>query len=114
MAEEVKDASVNVPRAIFLSIFIKGALGFATYIFILYVFGNPEGTLNAPYGLPFVQIFYNASNSKSGTTALTSLLIAMYMCATFDFVASAYRQAWAFSRNGGLPVSRIFSQVSAR
>ena len=112
MAEEVENASMNVPRAMFVTIFINGALGFATYIFILYCFGNPEETLSAPYGLPFVQIFYNALQSKAGVTALTSLLIAMYIFATIGFVASASRQAWAFSRDNGLPFSRIFKRVS--
>jgi len=91
--------------------FINGALGFAAYIFILYCFGNPEETLGAPYGNPFVQIFYNALNSKAGTTALTSLLIALYIVATFGLLASASRQAWAFSRHNGLPFSSVFKQV---
>jgi len=111
MAEEVQNAAVNVPRAMISTIFINGALGFATYIFILYCFGNPAETLNTPYGMPFVQIFYNATKSKAGTTVLTSLLIAMYIFATFGFVASASRQAWAFSRDNGLPFSRVFKRV---
>lgn len=112
MAEEVQDAAINVPRAMFLTIFINGALGFATYIFMLYCFGNVAEALKYTYGLPFVEIFYNALGSKTGATALISLLIAMYIFATFCFVAAASRQAWAFSRDGGLPLSRFFSRVS--
>ena len=111
MAEEVQNASINVPRAMFFTIFINGALGFATYIVILYCFGNPEQTLGSPYGFPFIQIFYNATNSKAGTTAMTSFLIAMYIFATFGFVASASRQAWAFARDNGLPGSKFFKRV---
>ncbi|KAK5111932.1 hypothetical protein LTR85_011679 [Meristemomyces frigidus] len=114
MAEEVENASINVPRAMFFTIFINGALGFATYIFMLYCFGNPEAALSSPYGLPFVEIFYNALQSKAGTTAMTSVLIAMYIFATFGFVAAASRQAWAFSRNNGLPLSRYFKRVDPR
>lgn len=112
MAEEVQDAAINVPRAMFFTIFINGALGFATYIFILYSFGDPEKALNNKYGLPFIEIFYNATGSKAGTIAMISLLVTMYICATFCFVASASRQAWAFSRDGGLPLSRLFKRVS--
>jgi amino acid transporter len=112
MAEEVQNASMNVPRAMFFTIFINGALGFSTYIFILYCFGDPNEALKGTYGLPFIEIFYNATGSKAGTTAMISLLIAMYIFATFGFVASASRQAWAFSRDGGLPLSRLFSRVS--
>lgn len=111
MAEEVQDAAINVPRAMFFTIFINGALGFATYIFILYCFGDPDKTFTFDYGLPFVAILYNAVQSKAGATAMISLLIAMYIFATFGFFASASRQAWAFSRDGGLPFSRTLNQV---
>lgn len=111
MAEEVQNAAMNVPRAMFFTIFINGALGFVTYILVLYSFGNPEKALNSTYGLPFIEIFYNALNSKAGTTAVISLLIAMYIFATFAFLAAASRQAWAFSRDNGLPLSRIFRRV---
>lgn len=111
MAEEVQNASINVPRAMFFTIFINGALGFATYIYILYCFGNPMDALNAPYPLPFIEIFLNAIQSKAGTTAIISVLLAMYVFATFGFIASASRQAWAFSRDNGLPFSRLFKKV---
>ena len=81
------------------------------YIVILFGIGDPEKTLTTPIGWPFVQIFYTATQSKAGTTVMTSLLIAMYNFATFGFSAAASRQAWAFSRDSGLPFSNIFDQV---
>ena len=113
-AEEVQNASVNVPRAMVFTIFINGALGFATYIVILYCFGNVEKTLYTPYGFPFIQIFYNATQSTAGTTVMISILIVMYVSATFGFLASASRQAWAFARDDGLPFSSLFKRVSSR
>ena len=95
----------------FFTIFINGALGFATYIIILFCFDNVEETLSAPYGFPFIQIFYNGTQSKAGATAMTSVLIAMYIFATFGFVASASRQAWAFARDNGLPFSNVSKRV---
>jgi choline transport protein len=114
MAEEVANASSNVPKAMISTVCINGALGLATYIFILYCFGNPEETLGTPFGLPFIQIFQTALQSQAATTALTCLLISLYTFATFNFVASASRQAWAFARDNGLPYSRLFSRVSVR
>lgn len=110
MAEEVKDAAVNVPRAMLSTIFINGAFGFATYIYILYCLGNPEDVLSFQ-GLAFVEIFLNATHSAIGTSVMTALLLTLYVCATFGFVASASRQAWAFSRDGGLPMSDILRRV---
>jgi choline transport protein len=77
----------------------------------LYCFGDPEETLGPPYGQPFIQIFQNALQSRGGTTVLTSLLITMYVFATFGFVASASRQTWAFSRDNGLPLSWWLKKV---
>ena len=111
MAEEVKDAAMNVPRAMLSTIFINGAFGFATYIFILYCFGNPEDVLSFQ-GLAFVEIFLNATGSAVGTSVMTALLLTLYVCATFGFIASASRQAWAFSRDGGIPGSKYLSRVS--
>lgn len=112
MAEEVKNAAVNVPRAMFYTIFINGSLGFASYIYILYCFGDPVKALNTDYPFPFIEIFQNALQSRAGVTAMVSFLLAMYVFATFGFVASASRQAWAFSRDNGLPLSRYFKKVS--
>jgi choline transport protein len=84
----------------------------ATYcIVILFCIGDPQTTLTTPIGWAFVQIFYTATQSKAGTAVMTPLLIAMYIFATFGFVAAASRQAWAFSRDFGLPFSNIFNQV---
>jgi choline transport protein len=114
MAEEVVNASSNVPKAMISTVCINGALGLATYIFLLYCFGNPEETLSTPFGQPFIQVFYTALQSRAATTALTCLLLSLYTFATFNFVASASRQAWAFSRDNGLPYSRLFSKVSVQ
>lgn len=114
MAEEVQNAAVNVPRAMIFTICINGALGFATFIFLLYCFGSPGAALGTDYFFPFIEIFYNATNSKAGTTAMVSLLLAMYIFATFCFMASASRQAWAFSRDGGIPLSRLWRRVRPR
>ena len=111
MAEEVQNAAINVPRAMFFTIFINGALGFAAYVFMLYCFGDPNEILKFTYGLPFIEIFYVAVKSKAGATAMISLLVAMYIFATFAFLASASRQAWAFSRDGGLPAYSLFRKV---
>lgn len=110
-AEEVQNAPMNVPRAMFFTIFINGAMGFTMYLVILFCMGDVEQALGTPTGFPFIEIFRNATQSKTAATVLTSVLITMYICATFNFMASASRQAWAFARDGGLPFSNLFKQV---
>lgn len=102
---------MNVPRAMFFTMFVNGSLGFATLIVILFCFGDVETTIASP--LPFIQIFYNGTQSLAGATVMTCILLFMYTAATFGFLASASRQAWAFARDNGLPFSRIFKRVRA-
>ncbi|KAK2737892.1 hypothetical protein FQN57_007343 [Myotisia sp. PD_48] len=114
MAEEVINAPKNVPRAMFFTIFINGAMGFAMYLVILFCFGDPEKTLEGPTGYPFIEIFSQATQSRTAATVMTCVMITMYICATFNFMASASRQAWAFARDGGLPFSHVFRRVQTK
>jgi choline transport protein len=98
LAEEVKNASINVPRSMFFTIFLNGALGLSMMISILFCIGNVDDALATPTGYPFIEIFHNATQSNTGATAMASILVAMIVFATFGFLASASRQMWAFAR----------------
>lgn len=111
MAEEVKNAAVNVPRSMFFTIFVNGALVFGSIIALLYSIGDVDAALNSPTGWPFIEIFYQATQSKGGATAMTSVLIVLIVCATFGYVASASRQLWAFARDRGVPGWQLISRV---
>lgn len=111
MAEEVKNAAVNVPRSMFFTIFVNGALGFGSIIALLYSIGDVDAALSSPTGWPFIEIFYQATQSKGGATAMTSVLIVLIVCATFGYVASASRQLWAFARDRGVPGWQLISKV---
>ena len=114
MAEEVKNAAVNVPRSMFFTIFLNGALGIASFIALLFSVGDIDDALATNTGWPFIEIFYNATNSKAGATAMTSLLIALIVFATFSYVASASRQLWAFARDRAVPGWQYISIVDKR
>jgi amino acid transporter len=82
----------------FFTIFLNGALGFAMILAILFCIGDVNNAMSTPTGYPFIEIFKNATQSKTGATAMTSILISMIIFATFGYVASASRQLWAFAR----------------
>ena len=83
----------------FFTIFLNGALGFAMMVSILFCIGNVDNALSTPTGYPFIEMFRNATQSDAGATAMTSILIALIIFATFGYVASASRQMWAFARS---------------
>lgn len=110
MAEEVKNARVNVPNALMASVTINGLLGVGMMIAILFTLGTTENiatiTSAAISGSPTVDYFYLVLNDSGFATGLTSLLIAMFIFACVAVLASTSRVTWAFARDNGLPGSK--------
>lgn len=94
------------------TILLNGTLGFATILALVFCFGDVDTALSSPTGYDFIEVFQNATNNVAGTSVMTSILIALVICATFGFLASASRQTWAFARDRGLPFSNFLSKVS--
>lgn len=94
------------------SLFLNGALGFVMLVTYLFCIGNVEDILSTPTGYPFIQVFYNVTNSHGGASAMTSILIVLTVCGCISNVATASRQLFAFARDGGMPFSAFLSHVS--
>ena len=45
MSEEMQNAALNVPRAIFTSVFLNGVLGFAMLMALLFCLGDIQNAL---------------------------------------------------------------------
>ena len=103
MSEEVKDATIVVPRTILASIVINGILGFVMLIVILFSVGDIEEALNTPTGFPFMEIFLQGTRSVWGSAVMTAIIISLSLCAVLGVVASASRVLWAFARDRGVP-----------
>ena len=113
MSEEIQNASVVVPKSIMLSTLINGALGLGITITVLFCMGSVEDAVNSPTGFPFMEIFFQATNSLTGTTVMISICIVMALSAQAGLLAAASRMCWSFARDRGLPGWRYISQVSA-
>jgi choline transport protein len=83
----------------------------ATFIFCI---GDIDEVLASPTNEPFIQVFFNATQSRAAATTMTSIIIVMLTSACISEVATASRQLWSFARDGGLPYSRWLSHVSTR
>lgn len=80
----------------------------------VYNLGDLEAVLNTPTGYPFIQVFYNATGSKGGATAMTLILTLSAMANAMTNMATASRQLWAFARDGGVPFHSWFAKVQPR
>lgn len=92
---------------------INGVSGFIMVITFAFCVGNVEQVLSTSTGFPFIQVFYNATGSKGGTTAMTVIIMAMSICSMISNVATTSRQMYAFARDQALPFSSFLCQVSA-
>jgi choline transport protein len=85
---------------------------FAFVICLLFTLGDIDLVANTPTGLPLIEVFYQATNSKGATVVLVLMPAFMILLALFNAFASCSRLVWKFASDGGLPFSKTFAYVS--
>lgn len=113
MSEEIHDASITLPRAIIWSIVVNGLMAFIMGITLIFTLGDIDSLLDTPTKQPFIQQFYNATQSYSGTNTMVAIVVILLTASCISEVATASRQIWSFSRDRGLPGSNWLAKVSA-
>jgi choline transport protein len=111
-AEEIEDASLTLPKAIIWSVAPNAALGLLMIVTLAFTAGDIPSILKSATGEPFIQIFYNATQSRVGATVMTAIIVVLLCSCCFSEVATASRQLWSFSRDRGFPGSSWLSVVS--
>ncbi|KAF7513739.1 hypothetical protein GJ744_007790 [Endocarpon pusillum] len=114
MAEETKNAAKTIPRTIMWSMALNAAMGFAMMVTIVFTWGDMEEIRQTPTLYPFIQVFYNSTQSLGGTAAMTGVIILTLLSSTIATLATTSRQIWSFARDGGVPFSATISEVSQR
>ncbi|KAI0120315.1 amino acid/polyamine transporter I [Hypoxylon sp. NC0597] len=116
MAEEIKDASTTVPRAIMISIVLNGVLGFAMMLAYLFCLGELEAVLEsqATLGYPFLFVFQSGTRSIAGAAVMGLVIVALGICSTVGILASSSRMLWSFARDHGVPLWKTFIKLASR
>ncbi|KAJ5940589.1 hypothetical protein N7516_000757 [Penicillium verrucosum] len=112
LSEEMPKPSRNVPLAMIGSVMINGVIGLIYATVLLFSLGNLESLLESKTGFPFMQLFLNVTGSPAGASVLALCITLVAMAANAACVTSTSRTSWAFARDGGLPASQFFSEVS--
>lgn len=94
------------------SVVLNAVSGFAMLVTVCFTMGDVQDILSTATGYPFIQVFYNATNSLPGTNAMTAIIILTLTASSITEVATASRQLWSFARDRGLPFSEFFGYVS--
>lgn len=128
MSEELKDAARVLPKAMILTTFANGAMGFTILITFCMVLGDLDTVIATPTFQPYIQVFYDVTQSRSrlpnviartntrfsgyaGASVLSALVIIMAIFCNLSITATASRQLFAFARDQGVPYARFFAYV---
>ena len=111
MSEEVRNSAVTVPRTVIWTLIVNGVMAFGFLFAILFCIGDVEKALNTPTGFPIIEIFYQATGSRTAAALMMTAMIVFGVAASIACTASTSRLTWAFARDGGLPFAGFFSFV---
>jgi amino acid transporter len=113
VAEETRDASTNAPKGIVNSVIVSIFAGWVLLVAVTAAIQSYEGALGTETGLPAAQIFVDAAGSKAGLFLIFICGVAQYFCGMASVTANS-RMTYAFSRDGALPGSKLWSKVNTR
>src|SRR3979411_2454153 len=102
MSEEIRNASVMVPRAINFSLLLNGILGFAMLVVVLFCLVDINRVSESPTGYPYLEVFLEATQSVAGSTVMGSTISVILFGTTVNVLTVSTRQLWSFSRDRGL------------
>jgi choline transport protein len=111
MSEQVKNASLQVPRTIALTVLASSFLGFPMLVVFCFCLGDVETVLATRTGQPYIQILYNTTQSIRCTNSLVICVIIMQIFAVINFQAANSRQTQAFADTNGLPFSKWLNHL---
>ncbi|KAF9007210.1 amino acid/polyamine transporter I [Cyathus striatus] len=114
ISEEATNASVAIPWSILLSAVISAGLGWGINVAFAFCMGKDiETILASPIGQPMATILFNSLGQK-GTLAMWAFIVVVQFAIGTSIVTTCSRQLFAFSRDGGLPMSRILYYISPK
>jgi len=87
-------------------------LGFLMCVTLCFTLGNVTDILSTTTGYPFIQIFFNVTDSYAGASILTFMIVLTLTAAAIAEVATASRQLWSFARDKGVPGYRFLSHIT--
>ncbi|KAF8864083.1 amino acid transporter-like protein [Acephala macrosclerotiorum] len=111
ISEEVEDAGLNVPRAMWWSYIMNVILGIAMLITMLFCIGPLENVINS--GAPYLILFQN-TGSDAMAFVLMVVLFLLIALGNITALATTSRELWAFSRDKGFPFSRWISKMNQK
>jgi amino acid permease (GABA permease) len=113
VAEETHGAATNAPKGIVSSVIVSIIAGWVLLVAVTAAIQNYNAELASSTGLPPAQIFIDAAGHKLGLFLIFICGVAQFFCGMASVTANS-RMTYAFSRDGALPGSQLWSKVNLR
>ena len=113
VAEETHSAATNAPKGIVNSVIVSILAGWVLLVAVTAAIQDYSAELGTATGLPAAQIFVDAAGHKAGIFLIFICGVAQYFCGMASVTANS-RMSYAFSRDGALPGSKMWSKVNSR
>jgi amino acid transporter len=115
LSEELRDAAWVLPRAMVATAIVNYTLGFIMTITIMSTLGDDvSAILTTRFGQPWIQVLFNATESRAGTSIMTAVLCILLLFCSVNQITTSSRQLFAFARDQGLPFSGFLAYVRHR
>ena len=88
--------------------------GFIFLMVLLFVSGGDAEAIISSTAGPLLQILYNATSSRAGAVCLLMFPLVCILFAETAIMTTSSRMTYAFARDGGLPMSKVFAKVHPR
>ncbi|KAI9150864.1 Choline transport protein [Paramyrothecium foliicola] len=112
VAEEMHHPSKAIPRAMNLTMIIGLVTSVPFIIAMMFVVKDLDAVRSAH--LPSLELFHQATGSKTAALGLQSLLtVLFYTCMPSQWITCG-RLTWAFSRDHGLPYSSFWNHIHSK
>jgi len=114
ISEEATNANVAIPYAIILATTSSVIIGWGLNVVLAFCMGtDTQSILSSPIGQPMATILFNSFGQR-GTLGLWSFIVVVQFAMGTSMLTTCSRQIFAFSRDGGLPLSKWLYNVNKK
>jgi amino acid transporter len=114
MCEEVRQPSIQVPKAMVATIFINTFAGLLFLIPLVFVLPDIVELVSLPSGQPTPTIIKSAVGSSGGAFGLLFPIMVLAIICGIGCTTAASRCTWAFARDGAIPGSGWWTVVNKK
>ncbi|CAG9952963.1 unnamed protein product [Clonostachys rosea f. rosea IK726] len=114
MAEEIPNPSINGPKVIIYPVLIGLVTVIPFACTCMFVVKDMDAILNAPSGLPLIQLYHQATGSRTITFGLMVAFTVCFFACAVAIITGSSRTLWSAARDDCFPRSDLWKQISPR